>query len=227
MFGVVGIVLTLLPQFARTMTLPAPLWLISLAGIAQSGLLLGLAVWAGVALASKIGLDAPAFKAAVTRQSIGPALRPQLMPGIVAGVVGGVLLIVVRRNSPIAGLPGAVDAPVLIRMLYGGITEELLVRWGVMTALAWLAWRSVQRGHGPVAPLFMWLAILVSAVIFAAGHLPAAMAMTGALNASLVTFVIVANTAYGVIFGWLFWRYGLESAIIAHGLAHLVSAVAS
>jgi membrane protease YdiL (CAAX protease family) len=32
-----------------------------------------------------------------------------------------------------------------------------------------------------------------------------------------------ANTSFGLLFGWLFWRRGLESAMVAHGLTHLVS----
>jgi hypothetical protein len=30
-----------------------------------------------------------------------------------------------------------------------------------------------------------------------------------------------------VLFGYLFWRYGLEAAMIAHGTAHAVSYIAS
>ena len=40
-----------------------------------------------------------------------------------------------------------------------------------------------------------------------------------------MAFVVVANTAFGVLFGWLFWRYGLEAAMIAHAMAHLVGYV--
>jgi len=41
-----------------------------------------------------------------------------------------------------------------------------------------------------------------------------------------VLFVIVANTAFGVLFGYLYWRYGLEAAMIAHGTAHVVGYIA-
>src|SRR5687767_11499322 len=56
MLGVVVITVTVLPQLLGEVTLPAPLWVISLASFAQSGLLIALAVWSGVALASKVGL---------------------------------------------------------------------------------------------------------------------------------------------------------------------------
>jgi hypothetical protein len=50
MVGSAAITAMVLPQLLRQMqvTLPAPVWVISLAGLAQSALLLALAVWAGV-----------------------------------------------------------------------------------------------------------------------------------------------------------------------------------
>ena len=73
---------------------------------------------------------------------------------------------------------------------------------------------------------FVWLAIAISALVFAAGHLPAASALLGSMDVTVVAFVIGVNTAFGLLFGYLFWRHGLESAIIAHALAHVVSFVA-
>ena len=49
--------------------------------------------------------------------------------------------------------------------------------------------------------------------------------LVGELTADVVVFVVVANSVFGVLFGYLFWRYGLEAAMIAHGTAHLVNYV--
>jgi membrane protease YdiL (CAAX protease family) len=73
----------------------------------------------------------------------------------------------------------------------------------------------------------VWLAIAVSALIFAAGHLPAASFLLGALDGPVVTFVMGVNTAFGLLFGFLYWRHGLESAMIAHAVMHLVNFVAN
>jgi membrane protease YdiL (CAAX protease family) len=226
MLGVVVVTFTMLPQLLGELTLPAPLWAISLASLAQSAVLLALAVWAGVALAPKVGLGAPAFEAAVTSRSIASALRPQLLPGLVAGVLGGIGLFAVGGYASPAALAEVEQRfalPILGRVLYGGITEEVLLRWGLMTALVWLAWRFLQGRTGTPRAAYVWLAIVVSALLFGAGHLPAAAMLIGHLTTELVLFVVGVNTAFGVLFGWLFWRYGLEAAIIAHGIAHLVS----
>jgi membrane protease YdiL (CAAX protease family) len=45
--------------------------------------------------------------------------------------------------------------------------------------------------------------------------------MLGELTPALVTRVIVLNTVAGLVFGWLFWRRGLEAAMVAHATAHL------
>jgi membrane protease YdiL (CAAX protease family) len=229
MLGVVAITATVLPQLLGEVTLPAPLWVVSLASVAQSALLVALAVWAGVTLGPKVGLRAPAFEAAVTARPIAPALRSQLLPGLIAGVLGGMLLFAVSRHAPaaLAEVQERFNPPLLARMLYGGITEELLLRWGLMTALVWLAWRFLQHRRGAPRTGYVWLAIAVSAFLFGAGHLPAASVLVGALDVNVVAFVIGANAAFGLLFGYLFWRYGLESAMIAHALAHVVNYLAN
>jgi membrane protease YdiL (CAAX protease family) len=43
----------------------------------------------------------------------------------------------------------------------------------------------------------------------------------------VVFFGVGVNAAFGLLFGWLYWRRGLESAMIAHAMTHLVSYVAT
>lgn len=231
MLGVVVVTVTVLPQLLGrlTLTLPAPLWVISLASLAQSAFLIALAVWSGVALAPKVGFRAPVFEAAVTGRSIASALRPQVRPGLIAGVLGGAALFAIGGYASPAALAAVQQRfalPILARLLYGGITEELLLRWGLMTALVWLAWRVLQRRSGTPRAVYVWLAIIVSALLFGAGHLPAAFMLIGKLTPDIVLFVVGVNAAFGMLFGCLFWRYGLEAAMIAHAAAHLVAYVA-
>ncbi|HET7711492.1 MAG TPA: CPBP family glutamic-type intramembrane protease [Thermoanaerobaculia bacterium] len=226
MLGVVVVTVTVLPQLLSGLTLPAPLWVLSLASVAQSAFLIVLAVWSGVALAPKVGFRAPAFEAAVTGRSISAALHPQLFPGLIAGVLGGAALFAIggyASPAALAEVQQRFTLPILARLLYGGITEEVLLRWGLMTALVWLAWRVLQRRSGVPRAVYIWLAIISSALLFGAGHLPAATMLIGKLTPDVVLFVVGVNASFGVLFGCLFWRYGLEAAMIAHVTAHLVS----
>lgn len=226
MLGPISVTFPMLRQLSEQMTLPGPVWLLSLAGIFQSALLLAAAVWAGVRLAPAVGLHAPLFEAAaMPRPFVAPALGPPLLAGLVAGVPGGCLLYASLRSSPDAlrNLSQRFNPPLFGRVLYGGLTEEVLLRWGVMTALVWLAWRFLQGRRGPVRPALVWIAIVASAFVFGLGHLPLAFTLVGRLDPAIVMFVTGLNTAFGVIFGYLFWRWGLESAMIAHAVAHLVN----
>ena len=47
---------------------------------------------------------------------------------------------------------------------------------------------------------------------------PTAQRVVGAV----VLFVTGVNAAFGFLSGFLYWRWGLEAAMIAHGMAHVV-----
>ena len=112
--------------------------------------------------------------------------------------------------------------PAAVRFLYGGVTEEILLRWGVMTFLVWLLSKIFQRGEGPPRAMWFIVSIVGSALLFGAGHLPLAAALAGGLTLTVVAYVIAANSLFGIVAGILYWRYGLESAVIAHVATHIV-----
>ena len=126
------------------------------------------------------------FEAAAEGSPIVPELWSQLRPGVVAGAPAGLLLFVFTRYSPreIAELAGRFDPPLLARMFYGGITEEVLLRWGMMTALTWLTWRLLQRREEVVRPAYVRLAIVLSSLVFGLGHLPVAHFLLGGFTPS-------------------------------------------
>jgi hypothetical protein len=209
---------------ALAQPLPAPRWLIQAIGLVQSGLLLAAAVAIGVRLTPRVGLHAPAFAALAARGGVARALLPQLAPGAIGGILGASVLLAFRQRAPAAMATTAAagfDPSLLVRVLYGGITEELLLRWGVMTLLLWASWRLVQRGAGAPQPAVVLFAVLASAFVFGLGHLPTVLAFGGALSRPVIAYVLLGNATFGCITGFLFWRYGLEAAMIAHALAHV------
>jgi hypothetical protein len=143
----------------------------------QSLLLVSVATAGGTALAPRVGLAAPFFEGLVSGQPLWDVLEPQLLPALVLGA-GGALAIVaayylvfrlrldaqtVRSMEELR-----MDLGPWARLLYGGIVEQVLSRWGVMTLLAWIA---AELFGGPT-PAVIWTAILVSGVLFGIGHLP-------------------------------------------------------
>ncbi len=163
------------------------------------------------------------------------AFKPQIIPGIVGGLAGGVAIVLIAAVSKPFLSPEVVQRigefgkflPLPTRLLYGGITEELLLRWGLMTLLVWAAWRLFQKGQGRPKPAFFVGAILISSLVFGIGHLPVAFMLFPETTLALTLFVIVGNSAFGLIAGYLYWKKGLESAMLAHALTHILLFTAS
>lgn len=210
--------------------MPFPPLVIKLLSVAQTGVLLSIAIVAGVQLAPLVGLSAPAAEAVAEGHSFLPALKPQVVPGVIAGFIAGVAILstwllfrpilppvfVSRAESLNSALPA------VTRLLYGGITEELLLRWGFMTLLVWAAWRLFQRGRGKPRAIYFVIAIVISSVVFGILHLPLVKALAVDFTLPIVTYIVFANSLFGVIAGFLYWRKGLEAAIIAHMTTHVV-----
>ena len=60
-------------------------------------------------------------------------------------------------------------------------------------------------------------------MIFGAGHLPATHLLAGHLTGTMVASVIAGGAAFGIVAGFLYYRYGLESAIMCHALSHILA----
>jgi len=221
--GVIAISWLVLPLLLEGRPLPVPPSVISLTSAIQSALLLALAAWAGTKLAAQVGLAAPVLAAAADGRFDISGLRSQLLPGLAGGLLGAAVLVAFAHFAPepLAQLQERFSLPLIARVLYGGITEEILVRWGLMTVMGWLCWRLFQGGAGTPSSLAIWLPIMLSALAFGALHLPMVVALLGPLPASLSAYIVIANAAFGIVAGVLFWRYGLEAAIVAHIVAHL------
>lgn len=160
----------------------------------------------------------------VARRGLSAVLSSGALGGGVAfGLIGGVswlldhILGVLPLESPVAS-PALWKG--LLVSFYGAINEEVLLRLLVMTGIAFgLAKLSERMGLSERA--IVWPAIVLAAFIFGVGHLPAALGMGLRLTAGVVTRLLLLNMAGGVVFGWLYWRRGFESAVVAHFVADL------
>jgi hypothetical protein len=197
------------------------------AALAQSLLLVSVAAAVGTALAPQVGLDAPFFEALVAGDSLWAALQPQLLPTGLLGTGGALIIVAVYYLFFRPRLDGQTVQSMeelrmalgpAARLLYGGIVEEVLFRWGVLTLLAWI----VAKIFGGPTPVGMWTVILISGVLFGLGHLPSYRLAGCQVTPLLLGLMITLNLWATVICGWLFWQYGLAAAMIAHMLYHLV-----
>ena len=181
----------------------------------------------GVVFAHRVGLDAPFFQAFITGESAWGALRPQLLSTLYLGI-GGALIFVAAYylifrprldTETVSAMERLrLEAGILTRIFYGGIVEEVLMRWGLMSFLVWLG----TLVAGTATPAVVWAAIVISGLLFGIGHFPAYLAASCNKTPAFFTTMIALNLGAALIFGWLFWQYGLAAAMLAHMLFHLV-----
>lgn len=189
--------------------------------LVQPAILAILCASLGSALAHRVGLDAPLGRALVEKQPLRPVLEKQLAPALIGGLLSGLAVIGYIRFT--AGLaPARLELSLVSKLLYGGITEEIIARWGLMSLGVWIAVKITARGCQPKA-IHYWIGNIVAAALFAVGHLPVLFAASTEVSTTLVAAVIVGNMLPGLMFGWLFQSRGLEAAFIAHATAHVVS----
>lgn len=180
----------------------------------------------GAAIAHRVGLHAPLFEALASGGPVAPAVIPQLMPAIVFGGAGALVFLIAYYKVFRPRLDESVRASehlrfeigIVTRMMQGGIIEEIMFRWGLMSALGWVGAGIV----GGPTQLVMWAAIVVAGVLFGLAHLPSTRLAGVKMSTAVIQTAVVLNLWGGIVFGWLFWRYGLLSAMIAHALFHLV-----
>jgi membrane protease YdiL (CAAX protease family) len=202
--------------------------------LVQPTLLMAAGIAIGLRLAPQLGLRSYVAGAVGTGAPLWPALRRDVP--LAFGVAMLAMAVVIPldmafrpfmgdawRRVEESGEPfGHPVAALVSGLLYGGITEELMLRWGLMSLFAWLAWRLAGRpAAGSRRTWVMWAAILASAVLFGVGHLPAVSTLV-ALTPVIVARTVLLNAIAGVAFGWLFWRRSLEAAMVAHASSNML-----
>lgn len=227
--------------YALALTPPAlppggpPLAVLLVLSVLQTLVLVGIATAVGLWLGPTVGLGAPLLRAWLAGDANAPRqFRASLPLAAALGLASGIAIVVLDVFAFAPYLRGALPAATpkepdawrgLLASLYGGIDEELLLRLGFMTLLAWLG-SKVSRANGPPSSGVMWTANILAALLFGVGHLPATAAVLP-LTWVVVVRAIVLNGLGGVVFGWLYWRRGMLSAMASHFCADLVLHVLS
>jgi membrane protease YdiL (CAAX protease family) len=102
----------------------------------------------------------------------------------------------------------------VLASVQAGVREELFMRLFLMTILAWLGGLVQREEDGRPSATVMWCAVILSGFLFGLGHIDAVVP-TPEIYGALVEILLV-NMMFGIVFGWLYWKQGLESAILAH-----------
>ena len=202
----------------------------------QNAIIFAIVVFAGLFLANRVGLGLPILEARLNGESVGGKIRAVLPISIMLGVIGTLVILglevfyfqpamMKELGDSAAALNLQTSQPAawkgFLASFYGGIAEELQLRLFVMSLLIWLGKFVSKTSEGKPTSEVFWIANILAAVLFGVGHLPTT-ALLIPLTPLVITRAIVLNGLLGVGFGWLYWKRGLESAIIAHFSADIV-----
>lgn len=187
-------------------------------------IILIISVLIGTVLYRKVNLSSPLIEHTIGLKNDPLNISNIFKYGLFGGIISGVLLSFVNfifkpiLPSEFLELGESLKPTLAARFLYGGLTEEILMRFGLMTLIVWLS-SKILKGTKPLA---YWIGISMAAVIFALGHFPIAFQAVNNPSIGLLTYILIGNTIGGLLFGWLYWKKGLESAFIAHIVTHTI-----
>lgn len=105
----------------------------------------------------------------------------------------------------------------LAHVLYDGIGQEILLRWGVMTTIIY-----VLSAKGQDLNRWIYIiGIVFTAVLYAFSQYNTAFA-AGDFNVLLVLRILLLNGLDGILFGWLYYKFHFEAAAISHALMNVL-----
>lgn len=184
----------------------------------------------GMLCADRVGLGAPVLAGWLARAPVGGRPKKALGVSLVAGVALPLVELVViastrmLQNKPVEFglfLPPDTFAPtwqLFLAAVGAGITEEMVYRLFLLSLFAWLGSLVVRSRQGRSWAGVLWAATFLAAFGFGLCHLS-----TAALDDPFsVGRSLALNSLGGLVFGWLYWAYGLESAMVGHFLADVV-----
>jgi membrane protease YdiL (CAAX protease family) len=196
-----------------------PIWLIFIAQLVQSVILFAIVIFLGLFFTKKIGFRLPLLEAVLEKRKYKIILKNILAPSVLSGILIAIIIYILDSFFTLLGTTITThqnSAPIwqkLLASFYGGITEEILMRLFVMTLFIWIGMKLFRQKTpskiGIIIPIF------ISAIIFGLGHLPITASLTQ-ITPIVVVRAVILNSIGGLVFGWLFWKRGLESAMVAH-----------
>ena len=181
------------------------------------GLVLGTA---GILMAKKVGLwkDETHFE------------KKPMVAAVTVSLVGGLAMILLDLfwfgNYSQAIRDSYLVKPTLAFLIgsvtYGAVIEEVMLRLFMMSLVALVLHLLFEHKKEEPSVWVLIVANVVSALLFAAGHLPTTAIVLG-LSPMILVRCFLLNGGIGLLFGWLYRKYGLRYAMIAHGGCHIVS----
>lgn len=106
-------------------------------------------------------------------------------------------------------------------LTYGGVLEEIMMRWFLMSLLAFIIWKLFFKKKERVPEGVLIAVNILVALLFAAGHLPTT-AMTMGITPLILVRCFTLNSLAGLICGHLYMKHGIQYAMLSHMGFHIL-----
>lgn len=205
-----------------------PLSVLLTSSIVQNTILAFLFAWIGLIMGKSVGLDAPIFRGWITQTGTARFEKRNILFALVAGVIVSLIVAGLDYFIFLPQIPNIADkAPKishlagLLTFMQGGVFEEVEVRLFFVTLIVWILFKLFGRKSGTKSWMY-WVGIVGAAFLFGVGHLPAAQQMFGQITPVFFVRTILLNGLPGLVYGYIFWKKGLEYGMIAHAISDIV-----
>jgi membrane protease YdiL (CAAX protease family) len=199
------------------------------------GFLLGVvALVLGLVFLPSTGLGIPLIETFLSKKTLKIPFRRVFYLSIIIVIVSSVILIILRVIGSVLVILFGGDISVLesasadflgsypdlwkwlLVSFHAGVTEEIIFRFGLMNLVVWIGNKVISKGGKEFQTAIIWGANLIAGLVFGMLHLVGMMSVPDVLFVQVN--VVIQNTLVGLVFGWFYWKYGLESAMLTHFL---------
>lgn len=182
----------------------------------------------GMLLSKRINFGWPLLCYFLEGKKPATKLSSTILISLITGLLTVVLIIIFeilfsKIISPLSIPPKLIPSLIdrLFATFYSAINEELIFRLFIMSFIVWITFKiKSTKDKKPTIP-GIWIGIIVSSLIFAITHLPYSFDFIK-ITPPIILRSLVLNGLSSSVYGFLFWRHGIESAMIAHWVTDLI-----
>ncbi|TGC09515.1 CPBP family glutamic-type intramembrane protease [Methanolobus halotolerans] len=198
---------------------------------AQGTGLLIVSILTGIFLGKKIGLGTPVLESLFEGRGLPASFHSTVKLSVILGVFAGTLIFVTDRfvfSIFVEPLTVFLASPLLwqrfLYSFYAGIVEEIILRFFLVTLLIWISWKIKRTSENLPTNTGVWLSVLITSLLYSIGYI-SSLSASEYPDLMLTLGITVLSLITGSIFGWLYWKKGLEASIIANLTASLTMLV--
>lgn len=196
------------------------------AQFARSTVIFLIGIFTGLYLGKKVGLKTPVLSSLFEDRRLPSDFKSAFKLSVVLGITISLLILILdifvfaRDSEPLLVYLAA--PPLWQRLMYSfyvGITEEVVLRFFLMTFIVWVSWKIKKDSEGNATNIGVWIAIVIVSSVYGLIYL---VFSRENMDPATAMSIAVSNWLAGTCFGWIYWKKGLEYSIVANLVATLM-----